>query len=235
MGSQPSVRETPGAHLRLVAIPTVPPDDPIAVARQVAAARDGVLVDAFEKGAPGAGAELYDRLLPTVDATIYRILGRRESDHADLVQSAFEQIVVTLARRSFARDCSLTGWAAAIACHVGLNALRSRKRERNVIDRRQTPGEADAPEPAAPTHLEAQLRAREALEIVRRALADMDPGRVTAVLLNAMGYELTDIARSTGVSVAAAQSRLSRGRRELRARIEDPAVRSAAEDTRTRP
>jgi RNA polymerase sigma-70 factor (ECF subfamily) len=48
----------------------------------------------------------------------------------------------------------------------------------------------------------------------------MDPHRVAALLLNAMGYELAEIAALTGTSVAAAQSRLSRGRRELRARLE---------------
>jgi RNA polymerase sigma-70 factor, ECF subfamily len=69
--------------------------------------------------------------------------------------------------------------------------------------------------------LEAQLRARDELATVRRHLAAMDPDRVTSLLLHAMGYELTEIAELTTTSVAAAQSRLSRGRRELRARMED--------------
>jgi RNA polymerase sigma-70 factor (ECF subfamily) len=49
----------------------------------------------------------------------------------------------------------------------------------------------------------------------------MDPDRVTAMLLSAMGYDLVAIAGLTGKSVAAAQSRLSRGRRELRALLEE--------------
>ena len=61
-------------------------------------------------------------MLPVVDATLARILGRREQDHADLVQSAFEQIVATLSRRTFGGSCSLAGWAAVLSCHVGLNA-----------------------------------------------------------------------------------------------------------------
>jgi RNA polymerase sigma-70 factor (ECF subfamily) len=182
---------------------------------------DEQLVEAFQAGRPGSGEALYDRLVPVVDATIARILGRREHDHPDLVQSAFEQIVSTLSKRTFARQCSLAGWAAVLACHVGLNALRSRRRERAVLDRGQEL-DAEAPqERAGPMPLEAQLRARDELATVRRHLAAMDPDRVTSLLLHAMGYELTEIAELTTTSVAAAQSRLSRGRRELRARMED--------------
>jgi RNA polymerase sigma-70 factor (ECF subfamily) len=182
---------------------------------------DDALAIAFQAGEPGSGERLYDRLLPVVDATLFRILGRREHDHADLVQTTFEQIVVTLSRRTFARRCSLPGWAAVLACHVGLNALRSRRRERVVVDRgREAADPGLSPQRADPVALEAQLRARNELEEVRRHLARMDPDRVTSLLLHAMGYELAEIAALTRTSVAAAQSRLSRGRRELRERVE---------------
>jgi RNA polymerase sigma-70 factor, ECF subfamily len=184
---------------------------------------DAALLASFQAGEPGAGARLYDRLHGVVDATLVRVLGRREHDHADLVQTVFEQIVGTLSRRTFARRCSLAGWAAVLACHVGLNALRSRRRERAVIDRREPQGELaqSAPDRADPAPLDAQLRARDELATVRRHLAEMDPDRVTALLLHAMGHELTEIAALTAASVAAAQSRLSRGRRELRARLDE--------------
>lgn len=213
MASQPLVHEPHGPRLRLVSegrpSPTVRPE------------QDEELVEAFQAGRAGAGVRLYGRLFPVVDATIVRILGRREHDHADLVQSTFEQIVATLSRRTFERHCSLAGWAAVLACHVGLNALRSRRRERGVIDRGQEPGAQGTLERAAPASLESQLRARDELARVRRHLAEMDPDRVTTLLLNAMGHELAEIAGLTGTSVAAAQSRLSRGRRELRVRLEE--------------
>ena len=235
MASQPLVHDPPGPRLRLVgdggpsATPTVQPRPsapPPAPARQSFApppssAQDAELVEAFQAGHPGAGARLYDRLFPVVDATIVRILGRREHDHADLVQSTFEQIVSTLSRRTFARHCSLAGWAAVLACHVGLNALRSRRRERGVIDRGQELGAQGTREKSAPASLESQLHARDELAWVRRRLAEMDPDRVTTLLLNAMGHELVEIAGLTGTSVAAAQSRLSRARRELRAHLEE--------------
>jgi RNA polymerase sigma-70 factor (ECF subfamily) len=190
------------------------------------------LVQAFERGAPGAGAELYDRLLPVVDAALFRILGRREYDHADLVQSAFEQVVVTLSKRTFERGCSLAGWASVIACHVGLNALRARRRERNVVDRNGPDDPAAVPAARDP-HPDEQLRARHELAAVRRHLADMDPDRVTALLLKAQGYDLSEIARLTHTSVAAAQSRVSRGRREIKERLR--AMMGTDEDIKGRP
>jgi RNA polymerase sigma-70 factor (ECF subfamily) len=189
---------------------------------------DDDLVRAFEQGRPGAGADLYDRLLPVVDATIVRVLGRREADHDDLVQATFEQIVTTLSKRTFGRACSLTGWAAVLACHMGLNALRSRQRERKVLDRQC---EVDGGAPADPRHSvhpEAQLGARDDLAAIRRHLAEMAPERVTALLLNAQGYSLEEIAALTGTSVAAAQSRLSRGRREIRERLEQARASQSA-------
>ena len=66
----------------------------------------------------------------------------RAADHDDLVQASFEQIVKTLTTRRFARACSLRTWASSIAANVGLNALRSKVRERRVIDRNETAAEA---------------------------------------------------------------------------------------------
>ena len=189
--------------------------------------QDAALLASFLAGEPGSGGRLYNRLHGIVDATLVRVLGRREHDHADLVQTVFEQLVGTLSKGTFGRRCSLAGWASVLACHAGLNALRSRRRERGVIDR-STPREDDAggpPEHADPAPLDARVLARDDLAAVRRHLGQMDSDRVTTLLLHAMGYELTEIAVLTSVSVAAAQSRLSRGRRELRARLDDESSR----------
>jgi RNA polymerase sigma-70 factor (ECF subfamily) len=228
MASQPSVFASGSFPVHpvglIVTAPTpVPPMEPVPDASARPATEplaDEALTLAFQAGEPGAGARLYDRLFPVVDATLVRILGRREHDHADLVQATFEQIVATLAKRTFARKCSLAGWAAVLGCHVGLNALRSRRRERAVVERDRDSEDTGAPDREDPRRLEAQLRARDELEAVRRHLAQMDPDRVTSLLLHAMGHDLTAIAALTSSSVAAAQSRLSRGRRELKARLE---------------
>ena len=160
----------------------------------------------------------YDRLLGAVDHALYRVFGRREHDHDDLVQAAFEQIVLTLSRRSYARACSLQTWASTIATHVAFNALRARRRERRVFDRDAS--NISEPEPPASADLERAAGARAELGRVRSLLAGMKPERAETVFLHdVLGHDLAEIAHMTRVSVAAAQSRLVRGRRELREKL----------------
>jgi RNA polymerase sigma-70 factor, ECF subfamily len=181
-------------------------------------AADEEILTALREGRRGVGLQLYDRLLPVVDGTLYRILGAREQDHADLVQAAFEQIVISLGKRRFAGKCSLAGWASVVTCHVGLSALRSRKRERRVIERRADP-ETLFRDVAANGDPERHASINRELSSVRGHLLEMDSGRATALLLHAAGHSIEQIAELEGVSLAAAQSRLSRGRRDLVARM----------------
>lgn len=181
---------------------------------------DAEIIEAVVCGNGAVAGELYDRLVGTVDQTLYRVLGRRESDHEDLVQTAFEQIVKTLATRRFAGACSLRTWASSVATHVGLNALRSRRRERGVFDR----SEVDAPASTATVdNPERDAVLRRELDRVRAELAGMNETRAEALLLHdVLGHDLAEIAAITGVSIAAAQSRLVRGRHELMDRLGKP-------------
>jgi RNA polymerase sigma-70 factor (ECF subfamily) len=180
---------------------------------------DETILAAFERRESGREALLYDHLIRVVQATLFRVLGRRESDHDDLVQSVFEQVLITLRRKRFARACSLRSWTASIACNVALNALRARATERKYFERdeelgvrlRAVSGEDD-PERSASLSRE--------LEKLRRQLAALNPEQARTLLLHdALGYELAEIAVLTDASIAAAQSRLVRGRKELRARL----------------
>jgi RNA polymerase sigma-70 factor (ECF subfamily) len=182
---------------------------------------DEALMVAVERGDQKLGDELYERLVQTVDHTLYRILGGRDRDHADLVQNAFEQIVVTLARKKFAKACSLKSWARAVTCKVALGALRSRKVENKVFDR-SPEGAASIPATVDDTDLDERVGTLRAMEIVRRRLAELSYERAEALLLHDMlGCELSEIAVLADISVAAAQSRLVRGRHELRGRLEE--------------
>jgi RNA polymerase sigma-70 factor (ECF subfamily) len=176
---------------------------------------DDELIEAVVRGDDRVAGLLHDRVVGAIDRTLYRIFGRREVDHDDLVQSTFEQIVITLCRRRFARACSLTTWATTVATHVGLNALRARRRERRVVDH------AHGLDEGLPTRGEGALDARFALARVRAHLAAMDPVKAETLFLHdALGHDLAEVAVLTGVSVAAAQSRLVRARKELMTRID---------------
>jgi RNA polymerase sigma-70 factor (ECF subfamily) len=176
---------------------------------------DRELLAALARSDPRAGVLLYDRLIRVVEWTLLRVMGRRGPEHEDLVQMAFEQIVLTLNKQKYAERCSLTSWASAVSCHVGLNALRSQRRQRAL--RSDSPPQA---EPRDHLDLEGQLVARQALERVRRELSRMNPSRAEALVLHEVnGLELAEIAGVLGISVMAAQSRLSRGRRELMERL----------------
>ena len=178
---------------------------------------DERLIEAVESGDHRLAGELYDRLIGVVDHTLYRVFGRREPDHEDLVQAAFEQIVLTLSRQSFARACSLKTWASTITSHVGFNALRSRRRERAVLDRQI---EAEPESAASAADIERQAVARAELERMREHLVSMKSEHAHTVFLHdVLGHELAEIALMTDVSIAAAQSRLVRGRKELYRRM----------------
>jgi RNA polymerase sigma-70 factor (ECF subfamily) len=192
---------------------------PAASSAPARALTDADLIDAFERGEGHACEALYDRLVGVVEGTLYRVLGCRDESHDDLVQGAFEQIVLTLSKRRFARACSLSSWAVSVTTHLAFNTIRSRTRERRVVDRREGREEAQG----AATNgvdVERHVGAKEALGLVRRHLVEMNSDRAEALLLHdVLGHELAEIAVLTGVSVAAAQSRLVRGRKELHRRL----------------
>jgi RNA polymerase sigma-70 factor (ECF subfamily) len=187
---------------------------------------DAQIVEGVASGDPRVAGALHDRLIGAVDQALYRVMGCRGSDHDDLVQMSFEQIVRTLTQRSFAGNCSLKTWASRITTHVALNALRSRRRERRVFERRlvdHRPDErAEEGGATAGAHEPGERRAEARLELerVRQHLASMNPRRAEALVLHDVhGHDLNEIAAMLHLSVAAVQSRLVRGRRELQARL----------------
>jgi RNA polymerase sigma-70 factor (ECF subfamily) len=197
--------------------PTRPWLQPVSNSSVPAVLSDEELIAAVVGGNERVAAQLYDRCVGVIDRSLYRVFGRREVDHDDLVQTIFEQIVLTLTRGSYAGNCSLKTWAARTSVKVGLNALRSRRRERKVMDHSvEFPAES-----AGDVDVERHSNARGLLRVVMEQLADMNPRRAQAVLLHDVeGYDLTEVAAMTGVTVTAAQSRLVRGRKELLKRLD---------------
>jgi RNA polymerase sigma-70 factor (ECF subfamily) len=183
-------------------------------------AQDTELLEGIRRGDERVAVELYHRLLPSIEASLVRVLGRRESDHEDLVQTAFEQLILTLARESYAQVCSLKTWASSIAAHVALKSLRSRSRQRRVFNASVEASELTESQGSG-EDVERSLASRQSLERVREQLSQLSPAKAEAVLLHdVLGHGLTEVAALMGSSVTAAQTRLSRGRRELMERME---------------
>lgn len=177
------------------------------------------LLEGLIRGDRRLGSELCRRMMRVVDATLYRVLGRREADHDDLVQASFEQLVLSLNRGKFSRECSLSTWASAITCNVALHAIRRRRTERRIFDD-TLEFEALSARSTGTADPESQAGSREELARVRRHLSHMSEKLAKTLLLHDMvGCSLAETATIMGVSMAAAQSRLVRGRKELDLRL----------------
>ena len=146
---------------------------------------------------------------------LFRLLGPGDSERDDLAQQALERVISTIVSGKFSHGCSLRSWATLITQHLAIDTMRSRSRERKLFDRsvghqalELVAEDTRTPERAAETRRRVE-RLLSALSVVNRQRAE------AVVLHDVLGHDLAEIARLTGVTVAAAQSRLVRGRKEV--------------------
>jgi RNA polymerase sigma-70 factor (ECF subfamily) len=175
---------------------------------------DSELLAALRAADPSAATALHDRVRPQVDRTITRLLGRRDPDHADLAQLAMIELVYTIDR--YRGECSLDAWTSTLTARVVYKQIRKRQTERRIL------GTLDAEDYVARSapSTDREAVARDLMLRVRKHLDEIDENKAWTFLLHdACGYDLQEIAQITGVSVAAAQARLVRGRREVHERI----------------
>jgi RNA polymerase sigma-70 factor (ECF subfamily) len=176
---------------------------------------DSDLCHALAAGEAWAAEVIYDRVEDVVDAVLFRLLGPGDGEREDLAQQALEKVIATIVSGRFSQGCSLRSWATLITQHLAIDTMRSRQRERKLFDRSVEHGtlelvaeDARTPERAAET--------RRRVERLLSALSTVNRQRAEAVVLHdILGHDLAEIAKLTGASVAAAQSRLVRGRKEI--------------------
>jgi RNA polymerase sigma-70 factor (ECF subfamily) len=193
---------------------------------------DSELLAALRRRDPSAATALHDRVRSQVDRTIRRLLGAADVDRADVAQLAMIELVTTIDR--YRADCSLDTWTSTITARVVYKHIRRRKLERRVFGALDSDDLNDRAGHSRPTR-EAVMRSS-----ARRVLAHLDAideaKAWTFVLHDVYGYDLREVAEITGVSVAAAQTRLVRGRREIHERIAgDTELANALEATETDP
>jgi RNA polymerase sigma-70 factor, ECF subfamily len=176
---------------------------------------DTELLAAVRRGDPSAASSLYRRARPQVERTIVHLLGARDPDFDDMVQLSMIELVHSLG--SFRGECSLDTWTSRITAHAVYKELRRRRSSGRLI------ADARAIELTGPrrSSIARTTALRDVIERVQRHIDALDPVKAWTVLLHDVcGYDLREIAEITEASVAAAQSRLVRGRAELHASIE---------------
>jgi RNA polymerase sigma-70 factor, ECF subfamily len=196
-------------HMALV--PPVPADGGQPTVEDVA------LIAALREGDKRVAAAFHDRVRPGIDRTLMRVLGRRDVDHDDLAQRSLIELFTTIHR--YRGECSLDSWVATLTARVVFKHLRRRTLERRMFET----VEADDSAPfIAPNEVGNQAMMRGLVTRIGTLLEKLEPEKAWAFLLHDVcGYDLREIAEITSASVSAAQTRLSRGRRELHALVAD--------------
>lgn len=179
---------------------------------------DVQLLAGVRRGDPQMAADFYWRVRPVVARTVRRLLGRLDQDGDDIGQLTMIQLIEALPR--YRGDCPLDAWVSAVSANVVYKHIRRRRLERSLFAAPPTDGDTaswDLPQPATAG---AAVAARELTSRIGRHLGAMNADRAWAFILHDVcGYSLEEIGQICQISPAAAQSRLSRGRRELHERI----------------
>lgn len=185
----------------------------------VPALDDAEILAAVKRGDAHAATALYRRARPPAERTVQRLLGRRDRDHDDLIQTSLIELIRSIP--SFRGECSLDTWITRITTRAVFRAMRRRNADRTIFDASQHEADGAAQAYGATT---AEVNARDVIARIRHHLSAMDENRAWTVMLHDVcGHDLREIAEITSCSIAAAQSRLVRGRTELHERIEgDP-------------
>lgn len=174
-------------------------------------------------------AAAFERLVAEHSGDVYALLYRLTTDAEearDLTQETFLRAFQSISR--FRGDANLKTWIYRIAINQARNRWRWwRRRRRDVTisldatdDRNERPLSArltddDAADP------EQETLAREREGHLRSALLDLKrPFREAVILRDVEGFSYEEIAETLQLSIGTVKSRLSRGRLELRRKLE---------------
>jgi RNA polymerase sigma-70 factor, ECF subfamily len=189
----------------------------IASIGSLASREDVVLVAAAKDGSSRACEALVERHARRILRVAQRVTENRE-DAEDIVQQSFQKAFAHL--REFEGRSSFATWLTRIAINEGLMLRRKIRGLREVsIDDSDANEETTGPReildlsPSPERSYSQQERER----ILSLAMNHLTPGIRAAIELSALDERsLKESAQMMGVSVAAAKSRVLRGRRKLR-------------------
>jgi RNA polymerase sigma-70 factor (ECF subfamily) len=175
---------------------------------------DDDLVQAAQSGDHEAFAELCRRHAQAARRRILAIV-RHQEDAEDALQETLLRAYANLG--SFRRSCKFSTWITAIGTNAALAVIRKRKTRREADMELESTEEStwdvadQAPDP------ERCVAKRQIIFFLRKELQALPP-KMQEVVASYYGHEysLQEAAEALGISVAAAKSRLLRGRRSLR-------------------
>jgi RNA polymerase sigma-70 factor (ECF subfamily) len=177
------------------------------------------LVMAAQNGENLAFVQLVQEYSPMVSRVVARITGN-EADTEDCMQDAVMRAFVNI--RRFRCDCTFASWFTRIGINSALMLLRKRRsRRESPIEPRHDDGAAvqrDFPD-RSPNPEEIYGR-RERHLLVQNALQSLSHGYRPLLEMHGSGCSLKEISVASGLSMQATKARLFRGKRFLRARIQ---------------
>jgi RNA polymerase sigma-70 factor (ECF subfamily) len=189
-------------------------DEPLVITLRT----DDDLVRAAQSGDHEAFAELCRRHAQIARQRILAIV-RHQEDAEDAMQETLFRAYENLGR--FRQSCKFSTWITAIGINAALTVIRKRK------SRRESDIEPYSPEAPAwdiadqkPDPERRAVKAQIVL-LLRKELHGLPP-KMQEVVSSYYGHDhsLQEAADASGISVAAAKSRLLRGRRILRSSLE---------------
>jgi len=161
------------------------------------------LVEACQRGEPGAFDELVRLTHRTVYSMAYRLMGSAD-DAADVTQDVYVRVWRGL--RTFRGDANAGTWLYRITANTAMTHLKRRGRAGILMDPR------DVPEATVSDGSDAHADA-DALE---RALVKLSPAQRAAVVLkDVYGWTCEEIAKEMRTTEGAVKVRLFRARQRL--------------------
>ena len=179
--------------------------------------RDLILVERAKAGDLSA----FNDLVLCYQDQLYGLVARMVPDQdqaADVVQEAFFSAYRNL---DAFRGGSVKSWLSRIAVNAAMDLQRARKR-RPVQPYPELEDDSWQPPAGEEADPERQVVTAERVRALNSALAAIgDDQRAAIVLFDVEGFDYTEIAEMTGVSLGTVKSRIHRGRLALRRRLED--------------
>lgn len=202
------------AITNMMGVPSYNRDEPLVITLRA----DDDLIRAAQSGDHEAFAELCRRHAHTARRRILAIV-RHQEDAEDAMQETLLSAYANLTR--FRQSCKFSTWITAIGINAALIVIRKRKSRRESDIQPCVSDEPDWDIADRNPDPERRIAKAQIVLLLQKELHGLPP-KMQAVLASYYGYDhtLQEAADALGISIAAAKSRLIRGRRRLRSSLE---------------